>query len=52
MSDRDVVLVTGGRGFIGAWVVKTLLADGRDVVALDRDPDRTRLAQVLEEDDV
>ena len=52
MSDRDVVLVTGGRGFIGAWVVKTLLADGRDVVALDRDPDRTRLAQVLEEADV
>ena len=52
MSDRDVVLVTGARGFIGAWVVKTLLADGRDVVALDRDPDRSRLAQVLEEDDV
>ena len=52
MGDRDVVLVTGARGFLGAWVVKTLLADGRDVVALDQDPDRTRLAQVLEADDV
>ena len=51
MSDRDAVLVTGARGFIGAWVVKNLLAAGRKVVALDQDPDRTRLAQVLEDDD-
>jgi UDP-glucuronate 4-epimerase len=51
MSDRDAVLVTGARGFIGAWVVKTLLADGREVVALDPDPVRTRLSQVLEDDD-
>ena len=51
MSDRDAVLVTGARGFIGAWVVKTLLADGREVVALDPDPDRTRLSQVLEDDE-
>jgi nucleoside-diphosphate-sugar epimerase len=52
MSDRDMVLVTGARGFIGAWVVKTLLAGGRDVVALDQDSDRARLAQVLEDDDM
>ena len=51
MSDREAVLVTGARGFIGAWVVKNLLAGGRKVVALDQDPDRTRLAQVLEDDD-
>ncbi len=51
MSDRDAVLVTGARGFIGAWVVKTLLGDGRGVVALDQDPDRARLTQVLEDDD-
>ena len=51
MSDRDAVLVTGARGFIGAWVVKTLLAARRAVVALDQDPDRSRLAQVLEDDE-
>jgi UDP-glucuronate 4-epimerase len=51
MSDRDVVLVTGARGFIGAWVVKTLIAAKRSVVALDRDPDRARLTQVLEDDE-
>jgi UDP-glucuronate 4-epimerase len=50
MSDRDAVLVTGARGFVGAWVVKNLLAAGRKVVALDQDPDRRRLAQVLEDD--
>jgi nucleoside-diphosphate-sugar epimerase len=48
---RETVLVTGAHGFIGAWVVKTLLADGRSVVALDADPDRARLAAVLEDDD-
>jgi UDP-glucuronate 4-epimerase len=51
MSDRDAVLVTGARGFIGAWVVKTLLAARRNVVALDQDPNRARLAQVLEDDE-
>jgi UDP-glucuronate 4-epimerase len=51
MNDRDAVLVTGARGFIGAWVVKNLVAARRNVVALDQDPDRTRLAQVLEDHD-
>ena len=45
------MLVTGARGFIGSWVVKMLLTARRNVVALDQDPDRTRLAQVLEDDD-
>jgi nucleoside-diphosphate-sugar epimerase len=48
---KETVLVTGARGFIGAWVVKVLLADGRRVVALDADPNRGRLAAVLEDDD-
>jgi nucleoside-diphosphate-sugar epimerase len=50
MPGRNAVLVTGARGFIGAWVVKTLLADGRGVVALDSDPDRARLSSILEDD--
>lgn len=29
------ILVTGGAGFIGRWVVKTLLLEGNEVVALD-----------------
>ncbi|ABS35011.1 dTDP-glucose 4,6-dehydratase [Clostridium botulinum] len=29
------ILVTGGAGFIGRWVVKTLLLEGHEVVALD-----------------
>lgn len=29
-------LVTGGRGFVGAWLCRELLARGRRVVALDR----------------
>ncbi|AKA70293.1 dTDP-glucose 4,6-dehydratase [Clostridium scatologenes] len=29
------VLVTGGAGFIGRWVVKSLLEDGHKVIALD-----------------
>src|SRR5207253_7428896 len=36
MSDADrPVLVTGGAGFIGSYVVKALLESGRRVVALD-----------------
>ncbi len=50
MSERGRVLVTGARGFIGAWVIKALLDEGRRVVAFDPDPNRARLDQVLEGD--
>ncbi|QDU22858.1 NAD-dependent epimerase/dehydratase family protein [Urbifossiella limnaea] len=41
---RDVVLVTGGAGFVGTWVLRELLARGVSAVALDvaANPDRWR----------
>ncbi len=47
------VLVTGGAGFVGSHVVDQLVADGREVVVLDRlapdvHPVRPRLPEVVE----
>jgi nucleoside-diphosphate-sugar epimerase len=41
------VLVTGANGCIGAWVIRRLLEDGEDVVALDAGEDDRRLRMVL-----
>jgi nucleoside-diphosphate-sugar epimerase len=41
------VLVTGGGGFIGAWVVRRLLAMGVSPRVMELGGDRTLLAQVL-----
>jgi nucleoside-diphosphate-sugar epimerase len=38
------ILVTGGTGYIGSYLVRHLLAEGRDVVVYDRYPVRERLA--------
>ncbi len=38
MSEYQRVLVTGATGFLGAHVVATLTRQGREVVALVRDP--------------
>lgn len=40
------VLVTGAQGCIGAWVVKTLVERGVDVVAFDLLPDPVRLCLI------
>jgi UDP-glucuronate 4-epimerase len=45
MSGR--VLVTGANGCIGAWVIRRLLADGEEVVALDVGDDLHRLRMIL-----
>lgn len=44
-------LVTGGNGFIGAFVVRLLLKDGNEVVTFNVDPDRTHLDRVTGAED-
>lgn len=48
MSSRERFLVTGGQGFLGAWIVKRLLEAGGEPVVLDLRPDDSILQQVLE----
>ena len=44
---QNTVLVTGGSGFIGTWVLRELLATGARVVALDVRPATERWNRVL-----
>jgi len=43
------ILVTGAGGCIGSWVIKTLLEDECDVVAMDIEDNRQRLALISSE---
>jgi nucleoside-diphosphate-sugar epimerase len=45
-------LITGGQGFIGAWIAKQLLDEGASFVVFDRAPDAAVLAQVLDPDEI
>jgi nucleoside-diphosphate-sugar epimerase len=47
MSDDVRVLVTGGSGFVGAWVLRELLARGAAPVVLDQRPAPERWRRVL-----
>ena len=42
--------ITGGQGFLGAWIVKQLLDEGASFVLFDLRPDDHILSQVLEQD--
>jgi UDP-glucose 4-epimerase len=42
------VLITGGRGFIGAWTARILLAGGHDVRTFDMQPDRALFDALVE----
>jgi UDP-glucose 4-epimerase len=46
------VLITGGYGFIGAWIIKNLLARGDQVWVYDLKEDPRRLKPIMPESDV
>lgn len=46
------VLITGGYGFIGAWIIKNLLARGDSVAVFDLKEDPRRLRLILPDEDV
>src|SRR5215212_10944913 len=46
------VLITGGYGFIGAWIIKNLLARGSQVWVYDLKEDPRRLTPIMPEADV
>ena len=46
------VLMTGGYGFIGAWIIRHLLLDGHDVAVFDLREDARRLKLILPDAEV
>ena len=48
MAER--FLITGGQGFIGAWIARRLVLDGSDVTLFDLKEDDHLIGQVLETD--
>jgi nucleoside-diphosphate-sugar epimerase len=49
---NPIYLVTGAHGFIGAWVVKRLLAEDAGVVIFDRSADPKRLQLIMDDDEI
>lgn len=48
MAER--FFISGGQGFIGAWIARQLLAEGREVVLFDLQPEDHLIGQILEPD--
>ena len=44
------ILVTGGGGFIGAWILRALARDGLTPVVLDRTEDRSKVREIAGRD--
>ncbi len=49
---QPIYLVTGAHGFIGAWVVKRLLASNFKAIIFDKAPDPYRLRLIMEDDEI
>jgi UDP-glucose 4-epimerase len=49
---RPIFLVTGAHGFIGAWVVKRLLAEEARVIIFDKSADPHRLRLIMDDEEI
>src|SRR4029450_11524868 len=49
---QPIYLVTGAHGFIGAWVVKRLLASNFKVIIFDKSPDPHRLRLIMDDEEI
>src|SRR5262245_8301075 len=48
---QPIYMVTGAHGFIGAWVVKRLLAENAAVVIFDKSADPHRMQMIMDDDE-
>ena len=52
VAPRECYLVTGALGCIGAWIVRTLVAQSTPVVVFDQATDVRRLRQIMSDDEL
>jgi nucleoside-diphosphate-sugar epimerase len=51
-NNNHTFLITGAHGFIGAWIVKRLLADGANVVIFDQSADARQLRLIMNDEEI
>jgi nucleoside-diphosphate-sugar epimerase len=49
---NQTFLITGAHGFIGAWIVKRLLAGNARIVIFDQSPDPQRLRLIMNDEEI